>query len=181
MNDLSPESLRAMLADFIEIHELVRVHGGKWDRQNLLPYLPVAASRGMLFAASNGSRIVGMMVAGPTNKPTGRDNFCAEGRLLFCYAWLCDPEYREQAILKDINTELKRQAYERFPQTEKFVYHHFDKYVEHKIRRGDGACVSEDQEPATSEKVETELSPSSRNPTRDRSVVSRSLQSSTSS
>jgi len=62
-----------MLADFMEIHELVRIHGTKKDRDDLLPYLPVAASRGMLFGASNGSKIVGMMIAGPTNKPTGRD------------------------------------------------------------------------------------------------------------
>jgi len=177
---MEPEELRAMLADFMEIHELVRIHGTKKDRDDLLPYLPVAASRGMLFGASNGSKIVGMMIAGPTNKPTGRDNFCAGGRLLFCYAWLADPQYRDTATMKGINTELKEQAYARFPWTEKFVYHHFDKYVEHRIRRG-RACVSEDQAPETSAREETEPSPSSRSPMKDRSVVSRSLQSSTSS
>jgi hypothetical protein len=180
MTDINPESLRAMLADFMEIHELVRVYGTKWERDNLLPYLPVAASRGMLFAASNGTRIVGMMIAGPTNKPNGRDNFCAEGKLLFCYAWLVDPKYRDQAVMKDINGELKRQANERFPYTEKFCYIHFDKYVEHRIRRG-GVCASEAQAPETSARDETEPSSSSRSRTKDRSVVSRSLQSSTSS
>lgn len=180
--ELSPEAVRAYLADFVEIHELVRVHGGAWDRKELLPFLPVAASRGILFSASNGSRIIGVMIAGPTNKPTGRDNFCAEGRLLFCYAWLVDPKYREQAILHDINKTLKAQAYAAFPNTEKFVYHHFDKYVEHRIRRkGDEPCASEDQAPGTSEKVETEPSSNLRKVMRDPSGVSRWLQSSTSS
>src|SRR5262249_66497 len=143
-------------------------------------YLPVAASRGMLFGVSNGSKIVGMMIAGPTNKPTGRDNFCAEGRLLFCYAWLADPQYRDSPTMKEINQELKRQAYERFPYTEKFVYHHFDKYVEQRIRRGE-PCALEDQELGTSAREETEPSSSSRSPTKDLSADSRLLQSSTSS
>jgi hypothetical protein len=177
---LSPEECRAFLADFMEVHELVRQYGGKWCRQNILPYLPVAASRGLLFSASNGSKIIGMMIAGPTNKPTGRDNFCAEGKLLFCYDWLVHPDYRDPKLLKQINDELKSQAHNRFPFTEKFCYIHFDKYVEHQIRRGE-ACVLEDQEPTTSAVAETEPSISSRSPTRVPSAASRSLQSSTSS
>lgn len=181
MIDGAAELMRATLANFMEIHELVRIHGTKWERDNLLPYLPVAASNGMLFASSNGSRIVGMMIAGPTNKPTGRDNFCAEGKLLFCYAWLVDPKYRDQPVMKEINRELRHQANERFPYTEKFCYIHFDKYVEHKIKRGGEECVSEAAELTTSDEAEIEPSISSKSPMKDRSVGSRLLQSSTSS
>jgi hypothetical protein len=177
---LTPEECRAFLSDFMEVHELVRQYGGKWCQRNILPYLPVAASRGLLFSASNGSRIIGMMIAGPTNKPTGRDNFCAEGKLLFCYDWLVHPDYRDPKVLHSVNRELKNQAHERFPYTESFCYLHHDKYVLHKIKRG-GVCVSEAVEPMTSAEDATEPSISSRSPMKDRSVVSRSLQSSTSS
>lgn len=176
---MSPEEKRAMLSDFVEVHELVRVHGGAWCRKEILPYLPVAASRGLLFAASNGSRIVGMMIAGPTNKPTGRDNFCAEGRLLFCYDWLVDPKYRDQAVMLEINRELKEQAYARFPHTEKFCYLHFDRYVEKKIRRGE--CASEEVAPKQSAMASPMPLPSSRKAMRDPSVGSRLPLSSTGS